>query len=67
MDAETLGLATKNQRFGRCSHHLAGRYNDGDLSASVYQDISSRIDYLRDQLPDQKGKGHGNEQGNNED
>jgi hypothetical protein len=46
---------------------LAERYADGDLSASVYQHISSRIDYLREQIPDQKGKGNGNEQGNDGD
>jgi hypothetical protein len=54
-------------RLEDLSHRLADRYDDGDLSASVYHDISSRIDYLREQIPDRKGKGHGNDQGNNED
>ncbi len=53
-------------RLEDLSHRLADRYDNGDLSASVYQDISSRIDYLQEQIPDRKGKGHGNEQGNND-
>jgi hypothetical protein len=56
-----------NGRLEDLSHRLAERYADGDLSASVYQDIRSRIDYLREQIPDRKGKGHGTEQGNDGD
>jgi serine/threonine-protein kinase len=53
-------------RLEDLSHRLADRYDNGDLSASVYRDISSRIDYLEAQIPDRKGKGRGNEQGNND-
>jgi eukaryotic-like serine/threonine-protein kinase len=56
-----------NGRLEDLSHRVAERYNDGDLSAPVYQAISSRIDYLREQIPDRKGKGHDNGQGNNDD
>ncbi|HEY3200437.1 MAG TPA: hypothetical protein VGK55_07830, partial [Actinomycetes bacterium] len=56
-----------NGRLEDLSHRLAERYADGDLSASVYQDINSRIDYLREQIPNRKGKGNGNEQGNDGD
>ena len=56
-----------DDRLKDLSDHLADRYDDGDISASVYQQISSRIDYLREQIPDRKGKGHGNEQGNDQD
>jgi eukaryotic-like serine/threonine-protein kinase len=56
-----------NRRLEDLSHRLAERYADGDLSASVYQDINSRIDYLREQIPNRKGKGNGNEQGNDGD
>ncbi|HEY8114699.1 MAG TPA: protein kinase [Actinomycetes bacterium] len=56
-----------NRRLEDLSHRLAERNADGDLSASAYQDINSRIDYLREQIPNRKGKGHGNEQGNDGD
>jgi serine/threonine-protein kinase len=54
-------------RLEDLSHRLADGYDNGDVSALVYQNISSRIDYLQEQIPDRKGKGHGNEQGNDED
>jgi serine/threonine-protein kinase len=53
-------------RLDDLSQRLADRYDNGDLSASVYQDISSRIDYLQEQIPNRKDKGHGNDQGNND-